>query len=172
MFRSIDISREILCDEAIKIKLYDFCDASENAYGACLYIHNTSSNLKYTIRLLCAKSRVAPMEKISLLKLELCSAALLANLSEKAIQTLDINFKEIHYWSNSTIVLSWISHESSRRNTFVANRVTEIHRIAGQVQWHHIRSQENPTDPLSRRINPDKLKATRIWWEGPAFLTQ
>lgn len=67
------------------------------------------------------------------------------------------------------IALAWISHESNKWNTFVANRVAEIHRIASQAQWHHVKSQDNPADPLSRGINPDKLKTMKIWWGGPHF---
>ncbi|KAM0724699.1 Pro-Pol polyprotein [Formica fusca] len=167
---SIHIPRKALDDNTIKVELHGFCDASEDAYGACLYLRSILSDFRYTVNLLCAKSRVAPMKKISLPKLELCGAVLLANLGDKAMKALSIRVQGAHYWSDSTIALAWISHESNKWNTFVANRVSEIHRIANQVQWHHVKSQDNPADLLSRGINPEKLETMQIWWKGPAFL--
>ncbi|XP_070163514.1 uncharacterized protein [Polyergus mexicanus] len=164
---SIHIPRKALGDNTIKVELHGFCDASEDA---CLYLRSISSDFRYTVNLLCAKSRVAPIKKISLPKLELCGAVLLANLGDKAMKALSIRVQRAHYWSDSTIALAWINHESNKWNTFVANRVSEIHRIANQVQWHHVKSQDNPADPLSRGINPEKLETMQIWWKGPAFL--
>lgn len=46
------------------IKIHGFCDASINAYGACVYAYiRTSSNGRHTIQLLCAKSRVASVKR-------------------------------------------------------------------------------------------------------------
>ncbi|KMQ88124.1 hypothetical protein RF55_12443 [Lasius niger] len=54
------IPRRIICDNPVEIELHGFCDASESAYGACIYLRSTNSRSEYTVRLLCAKSRVAP----------------------------------------------------------------------------------------------------------------
>jgi len=56
------------------------------------------------------------------------------------------------------ITLSWISNEANKWNTFVTNRVAEIHRITQKNSWCYIRSEENPADPLSRGINPEKME--------------
>ena len=40
----IKITRKVICSSAIHIQLHGFCDISERAYGACLYIHSTNSN--------------------------------------------------------------------------------------------------------------------------------
>ncbi|XP_011697588.1 PREDICTED: uncharacterized protein LOC105455747 [Wasmannia auropunctata] len=77
---------------------------------------------------------------------------------------------QIYYWSDSTITLSWIGGEPNKWNTFVANRVAEIHRITDKASWYHINSEDNPADPLSRGLSPDKLQSKKIWWEGPEFL--
>lgn len=52
------IPRRILCNESIHVKLHGFCDASEHAYGACIYIRSTDSTQQHHVKLLCAKSRV------------------------------------------------------------------------------------------------------------------
>ncbi|KAI4473134.1 hypothetical protein M0804_015469 [Polistes exclamans] len=60
------------------LELHGFCYASKRAYGACIYIKTTG--LKPIVRLICAKSRVAPLKTQSLPRLELCGAVTLARL--------------------------------------------------------------------------------------------
>lgn len=60
--------------------LHGFCDASQEAYGACIYIRSSSSNCPTQIKLLTSKSRVAPMHTTTIPRQELCGALLLAEL--------------------------------------------------------------------------------------------
>ncbi|XP_011684966.1 PREDICTED: uncharacterized protein LOC105448210 [Wasmannia auropunctata] len=167
--QTIAIPRRV-AEQSAQIEMHGFCDASERAYGACLYLRNIKADDTYITRLLCAKSRIAPLKKVSLPRLELCGAVLLAHLTEKAMHALSITVHQIYYWSDSTITLSWIGGEPNKWNTFVANRVAEIHRITDKASWYHIKSEDNPADPLSRGISPNKLRSKKIWWEGPEFL--
>jgi len=56
-------------------KIHGFCDASIEAYGACVYIDCNGRS-----QLLCSKLRVAPLKTITVQKLELCGAELLSRL--------------------------------------------------------------------------------------------
>lgn len=164
------IPRRIICDNPVEIELHGFCDASE--YGACIYLRSTNSRSEYTVRLLCAKSRVAPIKKISLPRLELCGVVLLTKLGRNVLQRLTVQIHKVYYWSDSTIVLSWIAREPTQWKTFVANRVAEIQRETKEALWYHVKSEDNPADLLSRGVNPDKLKDKKMWWEGPQVLHQ
>ena len=42
-----------------------FSDASQDAFGACAYIHQRTNGDKYQVRLIAAKSRVAPLKQLS-----------------------------------------------------------------------------------------------------------
>ncbi|XP_039312439.1 uncharacterized protein LOC105203331 [Solenopsis invicta] len=168
--QSITIPRRIIKEGWIRLELHGFCDASEAVYGACLYLRNITSKGVHSSSLLCAKSRIAPLKKVSLSRLELCGALLLAHLAEKAIHALKISIHKIYYWSDSTVTLSWIDNEPSKWTTFVANRVAEIQRITNRAPWYHVKSEDNPADPLSRGVNPDQLETKKLWWEGPQFL--
>jgi hypothetical protein len=75
----ISISRFVLGKQKIKrTELHGFCDASQAAYGAVLYIKFIDHKQNCHVNILCAKSRVAPIKTISLPKLELSAAMLLA----------------------------------------------------------------------------------------------
>ncbi|GFX16772.1 integrase catalytic domain-containing protein [Trichonephila clavipes] len=78
----------------------------------------------------------------------------------------------VHFWSDSTIVISWIHQESRELKTFVANRVSKIHQLSCCDQWHHIASEQNPADVLSRGLLPEELRDDSLWWHGPELLLQ
>lgn len=65
-------------------ELHGFCDASQVAYAAVIYLKNVTKN---TVCLIVAKSRVAPLKQteksLTIPKLELCAASLLAKLAKK-----------------------------------------------------------------------------------------
>jgi len=102
----LEIPRRILCDDPIRIELHGFCDASERVYGACIYLRSTDQAQRHHVNLLCAKSRVAPLKTVSILRLELCGALLLSQLYQRVSESLSITFNQMYFCCDSTIVLS------------------------------------------------------------------
>lgn len=151
-------------------ELHGFSDSSETAYGACVYIR-TMVNGTYTCNLLCARSRVAPLKTISLPRLELSAALLLAELMQRIIKCIDFS-GPTYYWSDSTITLAWIAAPPLKWKTFVANRVSEIqHKSKGGI-WKHVSTAFNPADIVSRGALPRDLSDNTLWWKGPEWLAQ
>ncbi|GFT70112.1 integrase catalytic domain-containing protein [Trichonephila clavipes] len=37
--------------------------------------------------------------------------------------------------------------------------------------WRHVPSDQNPTDLVSRGVDPDKLLQQKLWFNGPTFLS-
>ncbi|GFX42823.1 integrase catalytic domain-containing protein [Trichonephila clavipes] len=58
------------------------------------------------------------------------------------------------------------------KKTFVANRVSKIHQLSSRDQWHHIASEQNPADVLSRGLLSEELRDDSLWWYGPELLLQ
>ncbi|XP_037910069.1 uncharacterized protein LOC119650916 [Hermetia illucens] len=153
-----------------KIQLHVFSDASEKVYGAAVYLRAIQSDGVHTVRLLCAKSKVAPLKRVTLPRLELCAARLAAELAHRLKRDIEIPDYNCFYWTDSEIVLNWINAEASSFYTFVANRVAAIQQKSSPKQWRHIHSKENPADLVSRGVAPGKLQNYALWFYGPIFL--
>ncbi|XP_036138905.1 uncharacterized protein LOC118644436 [Monomorium pharaonis] len=63
-----------------RIQVHGYCDASQLAYGACIYVRSQIDTDSFRSQLLCSRSRVAPLKALSLPRLELSAALLLAQL--------------------------------------------------------------------------------------------
>lgn len=155
-----------------KVSLCGFSDASEKAFGACLYVIAEDQNGVILSRLLCSKSRLAPLSSLSLPRLELCGALLLAQLINKVVSCSKYNFHDITLFTDSSIVLNWLNAEPNKWKMFVANRVAEIQRLTEAFEWRHIDSSSNPADVVSRGTDPEELQNISLWWSGPEFLVR
>ncbi|GFU08737.1 integrase catalytic domain-containing protein [Trichonephila clavipes] len=138
---NISIDRCIVIHRAESIELHAFSDASEKAYGPSIYIKSISALGEVKVCLVTSKSQVSPLKQISIPRLELCGAVLAAKLMKKVKEALNLQITTGHFWSDSTIVISWIHRESRELKTFVANRVSKIHQLSSLDQWHHIASE-------------------------------
>jgi hypothetical protein len=80
---------------------------SQSAYAAAVYIHCAYPPTGIpVISLIMAKTRVAPLNQVSLPRLELCGAHLLALLVTSVKTALKIPIRQVRCWKDSTIVLS------------------------------------------------------------------
>ena len=172
-FQSIQIDRLVISKHKVKeLELHGFSDASEGAYGACIYIRSTDVLGNITTKLLCSKSRVAPLRKLSLPRLELCAAMLLADMYQATSKALKTSFDKVRLWTDSMIVLAWLRSPATRWKTFVANRVNHIQETTNVDDWNNVKSQENPADLVSRGIDANILRNSSLWWNGPIWLQQ
>ncbi|XP_055543704.1 uncharacterized protein LOC129729231 [Wyeomyia smithii] len=153
-----------------KMELHGFSDASEMAYGAVVYSRSRDENGKIVITLLAAKTRVAPIKQVTLPRLELSAAALLTELM-KQITNAFSNLQLEHWaWTDSSIVLDWLSAHPRKWQTFIGNRTSVILNFLPRDRWNHVSSQENPADCASRGLNPEELVTHRLWFHGPEWL--
>nr|CAI5851937.1 unnamed protein product [Callosobruchus analis] len=151
--------------------MHGFCDASEAAYGDCIYILSKNQQGDTFVDLLCDKT-AAPIKSLTIPKLELCGALILAKLARRVIDSVKIKFDCCTFWTDSTIVLGWLRTSPHLLKVFVGNRVAEVLSLTENRQCRHMDSKQNPADLLSRGAFPDQLVNYKIWWEGPAFLKQ
>nr|CAH7729802.1 unnamed protein product [Callosobruchus chinensis] len=168
----IRVNRNVLCDNPKRIELHGFADSSEKAFGACIYIRSVDESGRIYVNLFCAKSRVAPVKPVTIPRLELCAALLLAQLYDKVISSWKGNIDAVHLWSDSTVTLGWLRGSPHQWKVFVANRVSEIQTLTKIEFWHYVNTHDNPADIVSRGINPESIVNCRLWWQGPIWLSE
>ena len=153
------------------IELHAFCDASEKAYGYCIYIRSIDhiSNTSF-VSLILSKTRIAPIKQLTIPKLELCAAHLMATGINSLYERIKCN--RIFAWSDSQIVLAWIKKKPSELKIFVANRIRFIQSIGCIDSWKYIQTKNNPADICSRGMRVRDLLVSNKWWYGPDFLKE
>ncbi|XP_048483631.1 uncharacterized protein LOC119692124 [Plutella xylostella] len=151
--------------------IHGFCDASTKAYAAVAYLRVEDKEGNVTTNIIAAKTRVAPLKPVTLPRLELCGAVLLAKMLKQIREAMRISESKVHAWTDSTIVLSWLSGDPARWNTFVRNRVVTILDDVNN-NWHHVQTHENPADVATRGIEIGDLKEHKLWWKGPQWLRE
>ena len=148
-------------------ELHGFGDASEKAYGACVYLRFPLHNGNFKVSLVMSKGRVAPIKAMSLPRLELMSAVLCSRLVNFVMSALHLDVP-VFCWTDSTITLSWIKGEPHRWKTFVKNRVTEIQGTISPGNWFHCPGKDNPADLISRGVLAEQLVSASQWLNSPA----
>ena len=153
------------------IELHAFGDASPKAYGASVYIRVQDVTGEVKTALLMAKSRVAPVKKVSLPRLELLAALVNARLLRFVVDSLhNLKIDRVFCWTDSSITLYWIQRPNAPWKPFIANRVSEITSTWEPSLWRHCSGETNPSDATTRGVNILKLANNDLWWNGPSWL--
>ncbi|GFT23059.1 integrase catalytic domain-containing protein [Trichonephila clavipes] len=170
----LKIPRKILDSngDSSEVQIHTFSDASEKAYGAAAFLRVKHKD-RVSVDLVTSKSRVAPLKRLSLPRLELMGALLAARLAKEVKKILDQKCStRAFFWTDSQVTLHWIKGPNHRWKPFVANRVREIQSLTDPNSWFHCSGKDNPADLLTRGISVDALTTNSKWWNGSSFLRQ
>jgi len=119
---------------------------------------------------LCSKTRVAPVKKVTIPRLELLSALLLARLVSTVQRALEaeIQLSDVACHTDSQVTLYWIIGKDREWKQFVQNRVMEIREPVSATSWRYCPGAQNPADIPSRGVFPfDLQEKLRLWLHGP-----
>ena len=110
------------------VSLHIFCDSSNRAYRAALYLSNNEKLTEPT--LVMAKAQVASVKVISVPKLELTALLLAARLCNYVLDSYkdELNVEDITIWSDSQVTLTWLKYERSF-HVYIGNRIEEIYQL-------------------------------------------
>ncbi|XP_048582064.1 uncharacterized protein LOC125561767 [Nematostella vectensis] len=150
-------------------ELHAFSDASQDAIGTAVYLRLVNEAKKVSVSLVYGQARVAPANSTSIPRLELCGAVLAVQAVQKVMRGIDIEISQVKYYTDSKVVLGYITNESRRFYVYVANRVQQIRSLSNPEQWRYVETELNPADLATRGVPPNKLGETS-WLSGPTFL--
>nr|XP_047141362.1 uncharacterized protein LOC124816280 [Hydra vulgaris] len=148
-------------------------DASNIAFGCCIYLLCSFDDEHKICSLITAKSRIAQIKNTSIPRLELKAALLLAETMSTVKRDLYpvLKFKQIVCWCDSTIVLHWINNINKVKQPFLQKRLLQKLRKTFDIShWRYIETHNNPADIISRGTNLKTLSSNKTWLNGPALL--
>ena len=160
-------------DPVVKRVLHGFSDASEMAYGCCIYMKSIKKSGDCDVTLIAAKSRVVPLsKKYSIPKLALLGNYILSKLITVVSDSLqkETEIHDYRCWTDSMITLAWIKATDKELKTFCQSRVVKIRKQTDVNKWFHCRSEENPADIITRFDNQPDLATNHIWWNASEFI--
>eukprot|EP00731_Ephydatia_muelleri_P007453 Em0003g1701a len=160
-------------EEPHSCELVGFCDASQRAYAAVVFMKIGSAG-KGAVRFVASRTRVAPMNSLTIPRLELLAALLLARLLSNTMQALqpEQKFKKATCYTDSKIVLYWIRGYDKEWKQFVENRVREIRTLIPVECWYHCRGDVNPADLPSRGVEGTEPSAIGSWLKVPQHVCE
>ena len=110
----------------VSTQLHGFSDASEKAYSSVVYLRMEDSNGKVHTSLVASKTRVAPIKRVTIPRLQLNGALILAQLLFHCKEVLDLPLSSVYAWTDSTFVSAWIQENPCQFEVYVGNRVAQI----------------------------------------------
>ena len=138
-FQELQILDHIKVDRCVReneeyfetnISIDSYLDASEVAYGTAVYLAVQYQNGDASSKLVVAQTKVAPLETVSIPRLELIAAALNLQLANTLVEVYKIDRMNVNYWADSMNVLWWVRNHSGKFKPFVVNRTSEIQRLS------------------------------------------
>ena len=151
--------------------MHVFSDASEEAYGAVIYLRSQYRNEIHS-NIIVSKASVAPITALSVPRLELLAALKGCELVSKVCGAIKISMMMVTFWTDSLDVLGWINNRSRAFKSFVADKLGHIHRFSKPDQWRFVESKLNPAHLLTHPLSISELIKKEIWFVGPAFLSK
>ncbi|XP_066930927.1 uncharacterized protein [Clytia hemisphaerica] len=157
--------------DTLRVELHGFCDSSEILYCSVVYLR-VISETGISIFFLTSKSKVAPLKKVTIPRLELLSCVLLSDLLNNVRSALSgrISVDATRCWSDSKVALCWIKGNRKTWKPWVENRVVSARKVVQKADWHHIPGKDNPADIPTRMVPQFKDAFCEKWFKGPEIL--
>ena len=80
-------------EKPVEFQILGYCDASEKVYSAVTYLRETYKNGQVSSQIIAAKTRLSPVNVLTIPRLELMSSMLLSRLVHSVYSTLTRRFQ-------------------------------------------------------------------------------
>ena len=148
-------------------ELHHFSDASTHGYGQCSYLRLKDYDDQIHCSFVMGKARVTPLKPVTVPRLELTAAVVSVKTSGQLQQELEYEGVKEVFWTDSEVVLGYITNETRRFHIFVANRVQQIQDHTSSDQWRYVDTKLNPADHAPRGLSTQQLIELDYWTTVP-----
>ena len=148
------------------MELHAFGDAPEVAYAIAVYLRVVPEDGKACNSLEMSETRVAPVRKISLPRLELMAAVITARMFSYVKDATDCHINRIVSRTDNSLTFNWMRGSTTRGKPFVGNRAIEIQSFSDPSVWRYCSGLQNLTDLPTRGLSATHLRENQLWWKG------
>ena len=93
-------------------QMHHFSDAPEVGYGTVLYLRRETVDRRVDCSFSMAKSRTAPLQFVSVPRLELQAATIAVRMHRLILKEIDLVMSASIFWTDSKITLQYINNET------------------------------------------------------------
>ena len=111
---------------------------------------------------------MTPAGRLTIPRSELCVAVLAVELPDTIQEQLKIDLESFFFYTDSQVILGYITNEIRRFYEFVGNQVSRIRLSRKPTQWKYVQTDMNPTDLATRSVDAKDLQDC-AWLKGPKF---
>ena len=130
-------------------------------YATAVYLLQRSENSESRSNLLFSKTRLAPIKKITIPRLEVLAVLIGVRCVKFVESQLKISEDGIDLWTDSRCVLKWIRLQKDL-SVFERNRIKEVNSH-GDITFNYVTTKENPADIATRGTDIHNLFENKLW---------
>lgn len=116
------------------------------------------------------KGSLAPNGGNTIPGMELCAAVLGIEVADIIKEQLGIPSECFRYYTDSQIVLGYLTNTIRGFYVYVSNGVKRVHSSSSPTQWTHVATEQNPADLATRSVCATQLSSS-MWLTRPPFRT-
>ena len=161
-------------DNSVEPDLIVFGDGSTQAFCALAYGRWKLMDGSFSCRLITGKTRVAPLRKLSVPRIELLGAVAAVRLANSVEEATGIKFGNRFFFTDSSAVLGMIKGDSAGFQEFVGTRTGEIRSKSDpETEWFWIPTEDNLADMGTRdTVMPSDLKEGSVYQDGKEWMSE
>ena len=147
-------------------------DGSKDAMCCTAHLRWKLESGAFACMLYCAKSRVTPLKRMSIPRVEMQSLVMSVRLSKTIQHHSTFQFDDIHYFLDSQCTLATLHKDAMALREFMGNRVPEILDIAPIEKIYHVPSKLNISD-LGTRCEATSVDIAEgsCWRDGHPWMS-
>ena len=164
----IKFQRAIIPEDAanLNISTLEFGDASKSLVCAAIYVRFLRKCGSYSCQLILSKTRLVP-DGMTQPRAELYAAVVNTHTSQVVKRALSKYHRRSTKFTDSQIVLFWLTNDSRALKQWLRDRVIEILRWTSITSWYYVHSHDMIADIGTRRCSSiEEVDQDSVWANG------